>query len=214
MTEIKQKASTIVRVLEMTMQDVRAQDIAQRLGIKHVRAIQNAHGYPNERTMLDQVRQLLTFGDKEVIFDADLQPEPPHDDRAPRRPLPTPPTAGVQRSGQARPATAPIITPTTDDLRAFLENAKKHSRGSIAYEAERILARIEKLREAIAEVDADQKRLAEIRELEKRLAELKAQKAGKRTTGEFPCPVKDCESVFSTKQGVTMHNTRVHRDAS
>ena len=68
-TDITMKASAVIRVLELTMQNVRAQDIADRLDIKHVPEIQNAHGYPNEQTMLDQVRQLLPFGDKPVTFD-------------------------------------------------------------------------------------------------------------------------------------------------
>lgn len=208
--DLTMKASTVVRVLEMTMQDVGARDIAERLDmpLTHVRATQNAHGYPNERTMLDQVRQLLPLKDKAVTFDTDLTPEPPRDEAAtPTRPAPV----------AARPAATPppaIRVERVDDLQTFLDGATKHERPAIANEAERIIARIARLSEALAEVDADTKRLAEIRQLEARLAELKAQKVARSNPqlGSFPCDL--CERVSTTGAGLAAHKRGAHGGAS
>jgi hypothetical protein len=208
-TELTLKASTVVRVLEMSMQSVTVPDISERLDMPktQVRATQNAHGYPNERTMLDQVRQLLPLKDQEVTFDTDLTPEPPRDDTAPARPA-----APVAPRPAATPP-PPIRVEKVDDLQTFLDGAAKHERPAIANEAERIIARIARLREALDEVDADTKRLAEIAQLEKRLAELRGAKAARsRQHGTFPCD--QCGRVSTTGAGLSAHKRGAHGGAS
>lgn len=208
-TDLTYKASVVVRVLEMTMQGVPVKDISDRLGIKHVRDIQNAHGYPNERTMLDQVRQLLPLRDQTVTFDTDLTPEPP-------RAAPSPPTRPAAAPVAARPAATPppaIRVEKVDDLQRLLDDATKHERPAIAHEAERILARIARLREALAEVDADTKRLAEIAELEKRLAELRGVKSA-RSRAKFTHPCDQCDKVATSGAGLAAHKRGAHGGAS
>lgn len=210
--EITVKASQIVRVLEMTMQDVTAGDIATRLGtqIGRVQAIQNAHGYPNERTMLDQVRQLLTMRDLPVTFEADTTATPPRDETTPARP-----PVMTRPAVAPRPAAVPPpAVQNGDALQAFLDNARKHPRAAIANEAERIVARIARLREAVTEVNADQKRLDEIARLEARLAELRGKKAAKsrEARGAYPCD--QCDKVATSGAGLSAHQRAAHGGAS
>ncbi|HEY1179350.1 MAG TPA: hypothetical protein VGF17_24610 [Phytomonospora sp.] len=114
----------------------------------------------------------------------------------------------------ARPATAP----TTDTIANLLAAAHQHDMPAIRKAAEKIDTLLTVLRTDIKADREDAARRKEIAELEARLAELKGKKKpSKRTAsnlvrGEFPCDIDGCDATFDTKQGVTMHNTRKHRD--
>lgn len=169
--------------------------------------ITKSHGWPDLDAIKSNLDALRRLGDLPVTFKAGDNPTGSKED-AVSTPTPTPPLA------------RPVAEQAPDTIANLLAAAHQHDKPVIRKLAERIDGLLARLRADIKADREDAERRAKIRELEEQLAKLKGAKSttgkAKRTLtkGEFPCPVDGCDSVFDTKQGVTMHNTRTHRDAA
>lgn len=192
MTEITRRASLIVGDLERFLAG----------GRPEYPQIAAVHGWPDVAKVRENIAALKPLGNKTVTFDIPS-----------KEPAVTLPTPAPAPAPPRQPMAGQITTP--DTLANLLTAAHQHDKPAIRKQAERVDAALAKLR---ADIKADQQDAAkrkEIAALRARLAELEGKPTRKPTVarGEFPCPVDDCGAVFDTKQGVTMHNTRVHREA-
>ena len=112
------------------------------------------------------------------------------------------------------PAAAKSDTPLSVARDAFA-SFQSHDVRAIANKALKITALADELIELVEADTRDARKRDELAKLEAKAAKLrqelgiKTSSAKRRQTrGEFPCP--HCGRVFDSKQGITMHTTRVH----
>lgn len=110
------------------------------------------------------------------------------------------------------------ISDQLTDLRDRLDEEDRERRAQEKLEAEKAEARVEverlerELAEAKARARSHNKGYARTRNVQERTSGVRPARKRTVTYGDFPCDV--CGRHFDTKQGLTMHNTRVHREAS
>jgi hypothetical protein len=210
MTAYSARASSLVQLLD----DVLAGRDPK--GPK-VPAILTALGWPYEEKMRAERARLARQGTFPVVLDLDETPadvtEPP---AAPR----SAPLTGDhsyneahatpldEAADEAYPAGDPTPEETGEDgppaeLAAFLTWACKHKLASIRNEAERILARVERVRQEVAKGEQERKRLEEIEQIEARLRELKRESL-------HVCPEPDCGVTSRTGAGLAAHRRHAH----
>jgi hypothetical protein len=218
MTAYSARASSLVQLLD----DVLAGRDPK--GPK-VPAILAALGWPYEEKMRAERARLARQGTYPVVLDLDdaligaARPDAPAPaepgEHAPEVVVPArgvKPTPLDEAADEAYPAGDPAPEETGEagppaELAAFLAWACKHKLASIRNEAERILARVERVRQEVAKGEQERKRLEEIEQLEARLRELKRESL-------HVCPEPDCGVTSRTGAGIAAHRRHAHAGAT
>ena len=197
-------------------------------------------GIPAATLAAQQLREAMDTGKvtrATIIEIADSTALEPHEvveiakrirEEAPPKRIPHPSTVGpVRVSGRMDVAEAAPVPPVKLNVPPAAESDtplsvardafaafQSHPVRAIANRALKVTALADELIELVEADTRDAAKREQLAKLEAKAAKLREElglkQPGKRTVvrGEFPCP--QCERIFDTSQGVTMHITRVH----